>query len=255
MRHIKRLSLDSKNPSSDKFSVSTDQRIITNLTGGMELPSGSAAERPTMAGSDFSGTMRFNSTTNEIEVYNYNNPGPSRWESIRTIRQATITPQNLGTGNYSDYIFGPLSYDIDPTKPQNILVFIDNVYQAPTTNYTLISTPAASTATLTYTTASGATTLYLSTVTNIDSTDNNGGWRTVSAPMGIQLGTTVTSVSTTFSIAFQGYPVGISLPTNNTINSNTTITLSYTSGTYIQFTGAVPAKPVFALLGFDGYWV
>jgi len=250
MRYIKKLALYAKNPADDRLSVEPDNRIVTNSVTSLEVPTGTKAQRPTTL---VDGTIRYNTDLGEFEVYNSQNPGVRPWEILRTIRQATITPQNLGYGNYVDYLFGPLSYDVAISKPQNVLVFVDNVYQTPTTNYTLTSNPVSSTATLAISTITGVTTLYLNTLTSID-TGEPGKWRTISASSGIQLGTTVTSVSTTYNNTIHGWPVGISLPTNGPMSAGALVSVNYSAGTYIQFTGPVPAKPVFALLGFDGYF-
>lgn len=251
MKYVKKQSLNRSSPMNDQFSVTSDDNIITNSSASLQVPTGLTAQRPSGA-SLASGTVRFNTTLNEFEVYNdYLNPPV--WEVLRTVRPAVITPQNLGYGNYNDTIFGPLSYDVDINTPQNILVFVDNVYQMPTTNYTLIENPTASTSTLAVSTSSGVTTLYLSTLTEIDA-GNSAGWRTVSAATGIQANTTVTSVSNVYDSVFNGWPVGISLPTDNSITAGTVISFGYSTGVYIEFTGVVPAKPVFVLMGFDGYY-
>lgn len=250
MRYIKKLALYTKDPQNDRLSVLQDDRIVTNSKTSLAVPAGEKTDRPSTL---VDGTIRFNKTLQEFEVYNSQNPGFKPWEILRTIRQATITSQNLGYGNYSDYIFGPLSYTIDPTKPQNIFVFVDNVWQTPNTNYTLTTDPSAATSTLAKTTSTGATTLFLNTLTNID-VGEPGIWRSVTAPTGIQIGTTVTSISYVYDNANGGYAMGISLATNNSITSGTVITVSYETGTYIQFNGPVPAKPVYAILGFDGYF-
>lgn len=250
MRYIKKLALNKKDPQNDRFSVLQDNRIVTTSVTSMEVPYGAKEDRPATL---VDGTVRFNTTLQEFEVYNSQNPGFRPWEILRTIRQATITSQDLGYGNYNDNIFGPLAYAVNTSKPQNIFVYVDNVWQTPNTNYTLTTDPSASTSTLAKTTSSGVTTLFLNTLTNID-VGEPGVWRTVSAPTGIQVGTTVTSVNFVYDTINDGYAMGISLATNNSISSGTTITVSYNSGTYIQFTGPVPAKPVYALLGFDGYF-
>jgi len=264
MRYIKKLDLDKKDPQSDRFSVLRDNRIVTTSKTSLEVPVGSKEDRPDIL---VDGTVRFNTTLQEFEVYNSQNPGSRPWEILRTIRQATITSQNLGYGNYNDNIFGPLSYNVDISKPQNILVFVENVWQTPNTDYTLVSDPAPDTALLSSNTTTGVTVLFVNTLTNIDAggfystvTNIDSGnpdsttWRTVSAPNGIQLGTTVTNVNHVFNTVQQGYQIGISLPTTEPISSGTTITFSYNTGTYIYFNGPVPAKPVYALLGFDGYF-
>lgn len=253
MRYIKKLALYRNDPMSDRFSVLEDNRVVSDTKVSLQVPAGDTSDRTALVGSDYNGQIRFNKSINEFEVYNYDNPGPTRWEVLRTVRQGIITPQNLGSGNYNDTIFGPLSYDIDVAKPQNLFVFVDNVYQIPTTNYTLTTNPSAATSPLSVSTSSGVTTLFLSTLTNID-VGTPGVWRTITAPSGIQVGTTVTNVSTAWNNPFQGYAVEISLPTTGLISSGTTITVSYETGTYIEFTSPAPARPIFALLGVDGYW-
>jgi hypothetical protein len=251
MRYIKKLALYSKSPMDDKFSFLQDSRIVTNSISTMQLPTGPSSSRPTTL---VDGTVRYNSTIKEFEVYNSANPGfTSPWQIIRTIKPAKITPQNLGYGNYNDYIFGPLAYTVDTTRPQNLLVFVDNVYQIPTTNYTLTTNPSSVTANLSIDAPSSTTTLYLNTLTNID-VGKPGLWRTVTAPSGLQANTTVTSVNFHFSTPNNGYAVGISLATTGIVSSGTAITVNYGAGTYIQFTGPVPDRQVFALLGFDGYF-
>jgi len=250
MRYIKKLALNKKDPQSDRFSVLQDDRIVTSSVTSMEVPYGTKDNRPTTL---VDGTVRFNTTLQEFEVYNSQNPGFKPWEILRTIRQATITSQDLGYGNYNNNILGPLAYNINISKPQNVFVFVDNVWQTPNTNYTLTTDPSAATTTLSVNTTSGVTTLFVNTLTNIDAGEP-GVWRTVSGPAAIQLGTTVTNVNFVYDIVHKGYQLDISLPTTNSMSSGTSITVSYNSGTYIQFTGSVPDKPVYALLGFDGYF-
>jgi hypothetical protein len=251
MRYVKKQSLYTNSPMNDKFSVLQDERIVNNSSASMEVPLGGTADRPSVL---INGTIRYNIDLREFEVYNSLNPESPGWERLRTVRPAPIVAQHLGYGTYNDNIFGPLSYDVDLSRPQNVFVFVDNVYQIPTTNYSLILNPNASTSTTAVSTSSGVTTLYLNTLTNIDAGSGNGSWRTVSGPAGIQAGTTVTSITTAWNNTFYGWPVEISLPTTNTISSGTVISFGYSAGTYIEFTGPVPFKPVFALLGFDGYW-
>lgn len=238
----------------DRFSVLQDNRIVTNSVTSLEVPAGTTGQRAAVAGSNYDGMIRYNSTLQEFEVYNYSNPDSQGWEILRTVRQATFTPQDLGYGNYLDSVFGPLAYDVDITKPENVFVFVDNVYQVPTTNYTLINNPASNTSTLALSTSSGVTTLYLNTLTNIDQ-GANGNWRVLSEPgIGLQAGTTITNISTTIDTNYNAWPITISLATAAPISAGTVLSLNYTAGTYIEFTGAVPAKPVFALLGVDGYY-
>ena len=247
MRFIKKLSLDRKDPEGNRFAVQSDNRIDTNTKVSLKVPAGQNLDR---AATPVNGMVRYNSDLSEFEVYNSLNPGLNHWEILRTIRPATITMQQLGQGNYSDTIFGPLSYNISLSTPQNIFVYVDNVYQVPVIDYTLTLNPSSVTAALTTATLSGSKILYLNTLTNID-VGTPGIWRTITGS-NIQPSSTITNISLTFDYIRKGYPIGISLPVSGNISAGTTATVSYTTGTFIQFTGPVPSQQVFALLGFDG---
>jgi hypothetical protein len=64
---------------------------------------------------------------------------------------------------------------------------------------------------------------------------------------GIVNSTQVTNVDTATNT------VSISPGTNQDINDGESLTFGYVSGVFVNFTSAVPAKQVFALLGVDGY--
>jgi len=74
------------------------------------------------------------------------------WKKIR-MGTATVIHQQTFTGaDDVETQFGPLDNQDpeDPTSfannPQSLFVFIENVYQVPTTNYTLVQNPAGKTA-------------------------------------------------------------------------------------------------------------
>jgi len=237
MKFIKRLPLDGNNVTSNRFAVEANDTIVTTSKKSIQLPSGATADRP----SPVNGQVRYNTTLNDSEIYNIAGTGTG-WEKVRTNRQQTITPQNLGVGNYLNTLFGPLTYDVATTKPENVFVFVDNVYQIPTTNYTLIAgTNVAKTAQTVGAVAFGNTNLTLNTTTNVIV------GQLITAATGIAASTTVTNVNVNTRV------ITLSIPTTSLVPSGTTCTFSYQSGTYVEFTGAVPAKQVFCLLGFDGY--
>jgi hypothetical protein len=237
MKYIKRLALNRKNQQENRFAVEADDRIVTTSRVSLQLPSGATSDRP----SPIDGMVRYNTTIHEGEIYNIDGEGTG-WEKIKTNRQGTITPQSLGVGNYINTIFGPLAYDISTSKPQNVMVFIDNVYQIPVTNYTLIpGTSVAVTATIAVDVLSGATTITLNTTTNILV------GQTVTGPSGLAGATTVTNVDNVL------HQITINPPTTDSIPNGQQLSFSEQAGTFIEFNGAVPAKQVFALLGFDGY--
>ena len=238
MKFVKRLALDRKDQSSNRFAVEAVDRFVTTSKRSLQLPKGVRTDgRPPLL-SPVAGQIRYSTTINEIEAY-----VNGSWETIRTVRQGTITPQSLGTGNYVNSLFGPLSYDVDTTKPQNVMVYVDNVYQLPTTNYTLVSgTSVAEVAQTTNSTGINQSTIILNTTTNVLVGE------TVSAASGTSVGTTVTNVDVITRT------ITINPNTNSIIPAGTDLTFSYQSGTFVNFTGSVPAKQVFVLLGVDGYY-
>lgn len=252
MRYIKKLALNKSNPRSDELSYLQDERIVTKSSASLQVPTGTTAERPTTL---VTGTIRYNTDLGEFEVYNDDLVSP-RWEVLRTVRPGKIVSQVLGEMTNVDTTFGPLIYPVSTTTPQNILVFIEGVHQEPTLHYTLITNPPATTAILTDSTSSGVTRLYIDNIGNIDAGSPDGGWRTVSGT-GIQVGTTVTGISTVFNNIFYGYPLDISLPTTSNISTGTLLTFDYflSTGTYVLFnTGSITSGLVTAKLGFDGFW-
>jgi hypothetical protein len=234
MKFIKRLALDRKKQSSNRFAVEADDRIETTSKVSLQLPKGANTDRA----SPVNGQIRYSTTLNEIEAY-----VNGQWEIIRTVRQANITPQNLGVGNYVNTLFGPLSYDVNTTKPQNVMVYVDNVFQLPTTNYTLVSGTSVAESALTDTsTGINTTTMFLNTTTNVIA------GQTITAPSGLSIGTTVTNVNVVTRA------IEITPATAAIIPAGTTVSFTYSSGTFVDFTGSVPAKQVFVLLGVDGYY-
>ena len=239
MKYYKKLVLDRKNQTSKRLTVEINNQIKTSSKTSLQLPSGSSTNRPLLYEN---GQIRYNTTVNDSELYNVAGQGTG-WERVLTNRQHTITPQYLGTGNYDNTVFGPLSYRVDTAKPQNILVFLGPAFQFPGRNYNLIANTALSqTADTVGPTASGTATITLSTTTNIFTGTN------VTAGSGLATGTTVTNIN------YVTRTIGINPPTTGSITSGTTLTFTYdTTGTFVQFTGPVQADPVFTLMGFDGY--
>lgn len=247
MKFVKRLALNRKDPMSNRFAVEADDRIVTNSKVSLQLPSGATVNRPTGQG----GMVRFNTTTKEGEIYNVDqyssnsNAWDSPWESVKTNRQANITLQDLGRGNANNTLFGPLSYNVALDRPQNIMVYVDNVWQAPNRNYELTDGYGTTSVvnTISTTTNGGEYVLYLTTTTNILE-----GMTVTAGPGLLASGTTVTTVDDT------GTTVTLSLPTQNVISAATPFTFGFLSGTFINFFGAVDYDmPVNTLLGFDGY--
>ena len=112
---------------------------VIDTTKAMLVAKGTTAERPV---TPINGYLRYNTDVNEFEFYQN-----SAWRKVRykEPNHVGITQQNLGSGDAIETFFGPLdSGDPDypvPAAAQNILVFVENVFQISGTNYTLVQNP------------------------------------------------------------------------------------------------------------------
>ena len=113
-----------------------NDQVILESTNTMLVPKGTTAERPA---TPISGHLRYNTTDDRFEIYE-----AGAWYGVRVAAPSTSAPilqQNLGNGDATETVFGPLaSGDPDypvPAAAQNILVLVENVFQLSTTNYTL----------------------------------------------------------------------------------------------------------------------
>lgn len=120
--------------------ISTENVLIknANVTGSIRLPKGLTAERI----NPVSGDIRYNTNTNFIEYYD-----GTDWRSITYQQNQTITKDSF-TGDGVADLFGPLTYT--PASVNNILVFIQNVFQIGSSNYTLTDSGGGATPPLNY---------------------------------------------------------------------------------------------------------
>jgi len=244
-----------------KFDV--NDQVVMDTTNVLMVPKGTEAQRPD---SPANGHFRYNTDSNEFEAYQN-----GAWRKARFKEPTSIVQQNLATGDAIETIFGPLdSGDADYTVPdaaQNILVFVENVFQLATTNYTLVQNPGnqnsvASIVSVGLTTViqtatnHGFTTadqIYISGVEsdiddnlenlNTDDSSSPGSHNIVSIPAANQIEVGVDTTGA--NIANYTAGTGIVLKAG-------TSTGAYTEGTYIQFTSAPDLdKPVTVLHNFD----
>lgn len=240
MKFYKRENLSPINPMDNKLAVEVDGRIVTNTSASLQLPVGDNDRRPTVLRN---GEIRYNTQTGTGEIEAYIN---GSWQRIKTNRQQTISQQTFTNTNYANTIFGPLSWDIDTTKPQNVMVYVDNVYQIPTTNYTLARSsdaqPITSSTLVTASVALGDTQIRLNSVINF-----NAGQRLAGTNLSAN---TIISVDTTASTII------IAPGALGNISPGGLAVTFFNTGTYVIFQPdavPVPTKPVTTLLGFDGY--
>jgi hypothetical protein len=137
MRFLKASTLSRKNVKDDTLAVDIDKQILMDSNNVLLMPKGATSNRPGEVGaataSPVNGHIRYNTTTNEVEVYQN-----SAWRNIRFKEASSITQQTVGTGDDTETVFGPLSPTPSATQQaQNYIVLIENVVQLSTTNYTL----------------------------------------------------------------------------------------------------------------------
>lgn len=240
MKFYKRENLSNLNPMDNSLAVEVDGRIVTNTSASLQLPVGDKEQRPSVVRN---GEIRYNTQLGTGEIEAYIN---GKWQIIKTNRQQNITQQTFTNSNYANTIFGPLAYDIDTTKPQNVMVYVDNVYQIPTTHYTLSRSsdaqPLQVSTTVTGNVLFGATVVPLESVVNFNPGQKIDGTNLTN--------NTVVSVDTTNST------ITITPGTLGTIAPGGLAVGFFSTGTYVIFNSdavPVPSKPVTTLLGFDGY--
>ena len=142
MRLLKAQNTNLRNIYGKGVKYDIDDQVILDSNNVVLVPKGTTAQRPA---NPTNGHLRYNTTLNELEVYQ-----ESAWRSVRykePNNDPGIVQQNLGNGDAVETIFGPLdSQDPNtdytaPSAAQNILVFVENVFQISTTNYTLVQNP------------------------------------------------------------------------------------------------------------------
>lgn len=117
---------------------STNALLVPKGTGDPdELPGTTLNQRPASYETE-EGLIRYNTDTGELESYQN-----SQWRNIRFKEPTVIVQQDLGLGDDVSTIFGPLNSQdsVAPLAAQNVLVFVENVFQISTTNYTLVQNP------------------------------------------------------------------------------------------------------------------
>ena len=138
MKYLKRQNTNTRNFTGPGVIYDINGQVILDSTNVAKLPIGTESQRPQTFEN---GQVRYNTDSDEFEFYQN-----SAWRKVRFKEPRAIHLQNLGQGDGSETTFGPLdSNDPDfpvPVSAENILVFVENVYQIPGSNYTLVQNPA-----------------------------------------------------------------------------------------------------------------
>jgi hypothetical protein len=275
MKFLKKSQLNFRNVKDDSIAVQISNEITLSTPNAVRIPKGTTSQRPGGVDSINTtnlGQMRYNSTTNEIEVYQ-GAGGRAAWRSLRYKESTQIVQQDLGIGDDEEYIFGPLN-PAPPTSDlvddkatwsgSNLLVFVENVMQLHTTNYVIIQNPCRVTNTVISFTASpkkitSSNTAIVNwvsrgyrigqTITVSGSANNNGSFTI----------TNVTASDITVSQILVNEAGGASitiLGLSSSASGQSHSGSAYPTGYYIQFEGPVPIgtvdpKHVTVLHGFD----
>lgn len=238
MRLLRNLNLNPKAIRDNRLAITANNEVAFNTTHSLILPTGTTSQRSV---SPVSGMIRYNEETEEIEVYQF-----SSWRALRFKESSQIVQQNLGNGDGISVYYGPLN----PTPPavvesgatwggQNIMVYVENVYQIFNTNYTVEQNP-----TVLHNTDVEA--LTNATEIIIPSTADVIVGQTVTAGGYFVPGTVVTSVDPINNV------VTVSNGVLSTMPVGTSVTFTFPAGYYIKFTGASAyGKPIMILHGFD----
>jgi|TARA_B100001093_G_scaffold207117_1_gene199049 hypothetical protein len=266
MRLIKAQNTNLRNIYGKGVKYDVNDQIILDSTNTVLVPSGTTAQRPS---SPVNGHLRYNTTDTRFEIYENN-----KWDGLKVAAPSTsapITQQNIGSGDAVETIFGPLDsgdafYPV-PAAAQNILVFVENVFQVSGTNYTLVQNPGAqntitsivSTGVSTIietATAHGYTTNDLIYVSGVESTIDDAVENLNTDDSSSPGSHVITSIPSTTRIEIAVNTAGGN--TTNYIASSGiilkagTFTGPYLPGYYLSFTSAPDLdKPITVLHNFD----
>ena len=147
MRLIKRQTTNLRSIAGKGVQYDIDDQVIVDSERALLVPKGATSERPSESGiatSQTEGQLRYNSTTEQFEAYQNGS-----WRNLRFKEPNSdpgIVQQTLTGADATNIIFGKLANQtlFAPSQERHILVFVENVFQIATTNYTIIQNPPAS---------------------------------------------------------------------------------------------------------------
>jgi len=263
MRLIKAQNTNLRNIYGKGVKYDVDDQVILDSTNAVMVPKGTTAQRPA---SPYDGHLRYNTDDARFEMYE-----DGAWYGVRSAAPVPIVQQNVGSGDANETIFGPLeSGDSDypvPTAAQNILVFVENVYQVSGTNYTLIQNPGnqntitsivsvGATTVIETATAHGYTTDDLIYITEVESTVDdaieNLNTDDSSSPGSHTIVSIPSATRIEVGVDTSGGNTAQYVPSSGEIFRAGTSTGPYLPGWYLQFTSAPDLdKPITVVHNFD----
>jgi hypothetical protein len=273
MKFLKKNQLNFRNVKDDSVAIQITGEVTMDTPKGLTLPRGTTSNRLAVSDTgDLRGMIRYNTTTNEVEVYQ-GLGGRATWRSLRYKEAAQITQQDLGVGDNIEYIYGPLnpapptSDNVDDKSTwsgSNLLVFVENVMQLHTTNYLILQNPCRTTDTIISFSAGSKTITSSNTSTvnwitrgyrigqsiTVSGSANNNGTFTIT-----NVSASTITVSQVLTDEASGASVTV-LGLSSSLSGQSFSGSAYPTGYYIQFQGPVPLgtvdpKHVTVLHGFD----
>lgn len=246
MRYLRQQNINRRAPYDQRLYVDMTNSVVMTTTNNMLMPKGTTAERPV---SPVNGMIRYNTTLDEVEIYQ-----ATTWRSLRFKESVGIVQQTIGIGNAVETVFGPLN----PAPPayiqsggtwggQNLIVVVENVLQLSTTNYEILQNPGRATGTIISFTA-GTNTINSSNTSVINF-----------STLKFQIGQSITVSGSTFNngiftitnVTASEITVSSAL-TDEASGSTVSLVGPYALGYYVVFGSAVDiGKPVTVLHGFD----
>lgn len=148
MKFLKKNQINFRNVSDNNLAVQVDGEVSMDTNNALLIPKGSQAQRPmTSVTGDINGMIRYNTDWNTTGIGEFEFRQENQWRKVRFKEPGLITQQGPWMGDDIETYFGPLNSG-DPdypypelTNPQNIMVYVENVFQISTTNYTLVDNP------------------------------------------------------------------------------------------------------------------
>lgn len=171
-RNLKDQSVAIVTDGTNSAGVNRDPRLVFDITNSVQLPKGTTLQRPAGGQGLIDGIMRYNQTTAEIEVRS-----AGAWRRLAYKERSTIEVQtgpigggatwlgdSLDGGVSGETLFGPVEYTalldysgaypaqrvIETDKPQNLMVYVENVPQLANVNYILESNPVGNSSPTSY---------------------------------------------------------------------------------------------------------
>lgn len=139
MRLIKRQTTNNRIITGKGYKYDPSNDTSTIEANALVVPIGNTSSKPL---NPINGSVRYNNEINEFEFYVNND-----WQVVRYKSPGLISQQVVGTGNDVDTIFGPLlSSDLaypSPVSANNILVFVENIFQISPQNFTMELNPSS----------------------------------------------------------------------------------------------------------------